>query len=307
MAKLLLHESSATPLKREGSVWSAVYITPGKGSSGTYSDEMLAEYAPAAFPVGTKHYFKHPDNPGDQRDPRDQWGVTIEGKGYENGKGYSGAIKVLPHWQTVVDSLAEAGQASLSIWAMGETDDDGNVTALIPDVQNTVDLVAYPGRPGSGLTEKMYESARAASEKPGVTSAHQDKKEGKMDEKVLEALNALIAKFDTFVTESKAAAQANVKAEADADAIEKAKSEAVESAVNSYGEKVEAIDAVEGLLASQKVSLLEAAKKGDDVAPLIEKAKAVIAEFEAKSKSSGYVTEGANKSDDFSVAGLVAE
>lgn len=294
MPKVLLHESSATPLKREGSVWSAIYITPGEGSSGKYSDEMLAEYAPAAFPVGTKHYFKHPDHPGDQRDPRDQWGVTIEGKGYENGKGYSGAIQVLPHWQTVVDSLAEAGQASLSIWAMGETDEDGNVTALYPDVQNTVDLVAYPGRPGSGLTEKMFESARAASGKPTV-EASAGEKEGNMDKEIKELLEALIAKFDTFVTESKTAAQADAKAEADADAIETA----VEAAVKSYGEKVKTIDAAEGLLPSQKKDLLAAAERGEDVAPLIESAKAIVTEAKKVlvESGSGYVVSTASDED----------
>jgi hypothetical protein len=46
---------------------------------------------------------------------------------------------------------------------MGETDKDGNVVALLPDRMNGVDLVSYPGLVGSGLVEKLYESAQRAA------------------------------------------------------------------------------------------------------------------------------------------------
>jgi hypothetical protein len=274
MGKKLLHESTATPLKREGGRWKATLLTPGQGSSAFYSEEALRSSVDA-FGNGTKNFFKHPEKPGDQRDPRDQWGVIPESVSYEDGVGIVAEIEILPHWKAVIDSLAEAGQASLSIWAMGETDEEGNLLALSPDVQNTVDLVAFPGRPGSGLTEKMYESAIAFSETDtGVTSA-QEEKEGNM-EKVLEAIAALDAKFVAFVTESLAAATANVKAEADADAVEKA----VESAVATYDEKVVAIEAAK-LFPSQAEAIRAEAVKGADIAPLIEAAKLVFAEATA--------------------------
>ena len=300
MAKKLLHESSATPLTRKGSQWRAVYITPGEGSSGKYAAEMLSEFGGVAFPKGTKHFFKHPDNPGDQRDPRDQWGVTAEDAAFVEGEGTVGLIDVLPHWKDVVDSLAEAGQASLSIWAMGETDDEGNVLSLSADTSNTVDMVAFPGRPGSGLTTKMYESARALSDKARVEASAEKQENGKpMEEK----LDKLIALFGTFVTESKTAAEAAVKAEADADAPEKVAAAAVEA----YRVADKAITTA-GLLESQVESLRTAAIAGADVAPLIESAKKIVAEFAALAESQaapagGRVVESGASDLDFEFSG----
>lgn len=302
----LLHESGAAALKREGANWLATLVTPGQGSSGFYDEAMLARDAPTTFPAGTKLFFKHPESDTEQRDPRDQWGFLGEDAFYESGAGVRGKIQVLEHWKPVVNALGEAGQASLSIYAMGESDEDGNVTQLLPDVQNSIDMVAYPGRPGSGLTEKMFESARAASSKtPDAASAqvHQ-KKEGNMEEelKALKALvESLVTQFAAFVTESKAAAKADAVAEANADVIEKA----VEEALSTYDEKVAAIDAAD-LLASQVESLRAAARAGQDVAPLIESAKKVVDEAKAtltESASHGYgrVVEGAGADDDFQI------
>jgi hypothetical protein len=69
----------------------------------------------------------------------------------------------MPHWKDFVEAVAP--HTGLSIYAMGEGDrnDDGEiiVESLVPNVQNSVDLVSYAGRPGSGLAEKLYESALA--------------------------------------------------------------------------------------------------------------------------------------------------
>ena len=61
---------------------------------------------------------------------------------------------------------------------MGEGDynDDGEVVveSLIPHTQNSVDLVSYPGRPGSKLADKLYEAAISMAE-----MAEYDKKKKK--------------------------------------------------------------------------------------------------------------------------------
>ena len=300
MAKKLLHESTTAPLVRNGSRWKAVLITPGQGSSANYSEAAL-EASVGAFAPGTKNFFKHPDNTSTQRDPRDQWGFIPESVAYEPGVGITAEIEILPHWKDVVEALAEAGQASLSIWAMGETDADGNLVALAEDSQNTIDLISFPGRPGSGLTTKMYESALAGYDpKDTAAASARELKEGNM-EKVIEAIAALDAKFTAFVTESKALAAANAVAEADADANEKA----VESAVTSYAEKVVAVEAAK-LFPSQAASILAEAAKGADIAPLIESAKTIFAEANASvrlDESAGGRRLGANETDDFSING----
>jgi hypothetical protein len=296
MSKKLLHESITTPLKREGSRWRAVLITPGQGSSANYSESAL-QASVSALGNGTKNWFKHPEKASDQRDPRDQWGVIPESVSYEPGVGLVAEIQVLPHWKELVDSLAEAGQAELSIWAMGDTDEQGNLISLTEDVQNSVDLVGYPGRPGSGLTEKMYESARAGSAQvPDVTSA-QVKKEGTMDKEILDALTALKTSFDTFATDSKETVKAVAQAEADAGAIDTA----VETAIESYDAKIAAITAAD-LLPSQVESLRAEAKLGHDVTPLIESAKKIVAEAKtlveaADAVVTGRVVEGAADAD----------
>lgn len=266
-----------------------------QGSSGYYSADVLREYGPKALAPGAKAFINHDPS----RNPKDMIGIYPDGATYQEGVGLVGDLEVFPHWKEFVETVGP--HAGLSIYMMGESDDDGNITALIPDQQNGVDLVSYPGLEGSGLVEKMYESARAASVKtPDAASAQVNQEEGNMEE-VLKELRALTALFSTFVTESKAAAKADAVAEADADAIGKA----VEAAVSAYDAKVKAIDAAD-LLPSQADSLRAEAKAGRDVAPLIESAKKIVDEAKAKLAETapgvyGRVVEGAGADDDFQI------
>ena len=298
MAKLL-KESGASALAKSGSRWRATLAVAGQGSSGFYTEEVLREFGPSALAPGAHAYVGHPTEQNPGRNPKDLIGTYPDGATYEEGVGLVGELDVLPHWADFVEAVAP--HTGLSIYMMGEQDADGNVTSLLPDRQNAVDLVSYAGLEGSGLATKLYESAHAASEQnTGVTSA-QDQKEGKMDKEILEAVQALASAFTTFVTESKAAATSVVKAEADADAVEKA----VESAVDAYSEKVTAINGAD-LLPSQVESLLADAKLGKDVAPLIESAKKIVTEakgFVSEQAGFGRVVEGAGATADYSVEG----
>lgn len=300
MTAQLLRESGGSLRAREGK-WSATLLTPGQGSSGFYSEEMLSEFGPKAFRKGTKLWFGHPkddEGPGD-RDPRDQWGVLDEDATYEPGEGVVGKIRLLPHWKDVVESLGD--QASLSIYAMGESDEDGNITALVEHVTNSIDIVSYPGREGSGLKKKL-EAARAAF-KPASTSAPEHTQEEHM-EKVLEAIKALSDRFDAFLAEQKEAAEKAAQAEADAKAAQEKVGDAVEAAVA----RVEAVKAAK-LLASLEAPLVEAAKRGEDVTEGLEAAKKVMEEAAAaaakpqdESRDSFYIHESADdKSDGFAL------
>jgi hypothetical protein len=162
MNNIIFKESSSAPT-RVGNTWRAVLITPGKGASGIYSESMLKEYGPIAFPKGTHSYVDHPSEEGEVRSPKNLIGVLSEDAKYEKGVGIVANIQVMPHWKEFVEAVAP--HTGLSIYAMGEgsQNDDGDVVveALIPNVQNSVDLVSYAGRPGSKLAEKLYESAIA--------------------------------------------------------------------------------------------------------------------------------------------------
>ena len=158
----LLVESGSAPVKN-GNHWRAVLITPGKGSSGVYTESMLREHGPKAFPKGTHSYVDHPAHEGEIRSPKNLMGVLAEDARFEPGVGLVAELEVMPHWKEFVEAVAP--HTGLSIYAMGDGKYDENgdmvVESLIPHVQNSVDLVSYPGRPGSKLADKLYEAAIA--------------------------------------------------------------------------------------------------------------------------------------------------
>lgn len=202
-ARRLLTESTPATLEKQGKRWKGVLARPGQGSSGFYSEDVLREYGPKALAPGAKAFIDH--NP--ERSVRDMVGVYPDGALYEDGVGLVGELEVFPHWADFVEAVAP--HAGLSIYMLGESDSDGNITELIPDRQNGVDLVSYPGLEGSELIEKLYESAKAADSHDGTTTVVQPQihsKENKMEIEALaakvdtlaESLEALLGKFDTL-------------------------------------------------------------------------------------------------------------
>lgn len=290
------HVTEKAALKKNGAVWDAVLITVGKGSSGDYTEEILENAAAnKVFPKGTKLWFKHKEWRGDQRDPRDQWGVLQEDARYE-GEALRGPVKILRHWVEVVESLAEEGQADLSIWAAAAVNEmDDSLVAILPNVTNSVDLVDYPGRPGSGLAQKI-ERARE-SYKPAATSAEEpNQKEIHMDEKDIKAIAAAVTEslkpIVDFVTNAKTAEEKEAQAKVDDQAVESA----VTEALTAYDEKVAAIKEAK-LFPSQEAALIAEARKGADVteaiaeaAKVVEEAKTVIGErADEDGESTSYV------------------
>lgn len=294
MSQKVLCESVGNFRASEGGKWSATLLSPGTGSSGVYAEEMLARDASVAFPKGTKLWWGHPkenEGPGD-RDGRDQWGVLDEDASFEPGEGIVGKIRILAHWKEVVESLGD--QASLSIYAMGESDKDGNVTALLEAATNSIDIVGYPGRPGSGLKQKL-EAARAASAQPATTSAagsSNNALEAQMELKEVEALfdkklAEALAPITTFLAEEGARRQAEADAAAGNDDV----TEAVEAAVAA----VEAVKAAK-VLPSFESKLIESAKSGADITADLAFAVTVTAEAGKAPNAesgSGYVHESA--------------
>jgi hypothetical protein len=176
----LLTESSSAPVK-SGNNWRAVLITPGTGSSGVYTEEMLREYGPDAFKKGTHSYVDHPRNEEDIRSPKNLIGVLAEDARYEDGVGLVAELDVMPHWKEFVEAVAP--HTGLSIYAMGEGNynDDGEVVVenLVPHVQNSVDLVSYPGRSGSKLVDKLYEAAISMASSESYHTDDEDEKKKK--------------------------------------------------------------------------------------------------------------------------------
>jgi hypothetical protein len=162
----LLSESSNSTLTKNGKRWKATLAVPGQGSSGFYSENVLKEFGPQALAPGAKAFIDHDST----RSPKDMIGIYPDGAWWDDETGsLVGELEVFPHWSDFVEAVGP--HAGLSIYMMGETDADGNVTTLIPDQMNGVDLVSYPGLAGSGLVEKLYESAKA---KLATEDSHMD-------------------------------------------------------------------------------------------------------------------------------------
>lgn len=218
MTKQLLHESSSTLVENTGKgTYKVLLITPGRGSSGIYSEEMLRAYGPEAFPAGSHSYIDHLGE-GEQRSTLKMIGV-YENDAYWDDElgGLVSDLKPFSHFKQFVEEVAPHAGFSISAQGNGEmiTEDSGEkifrVDELLPDITNSVDLVSYAGR-GGRLVESLLQEAltnSAQSESSAGTG-----KEGKEDMATLEErFIALAEKFDGFVSAQEAAATAEVTEE----------------------------------------------------------------------------------------------
>ena len=261
MTEKILRESVTEAPVKTGKRWRVIVARPGQGSSGNYSEEVFRRDAHKIIAPGGQAFINHDDS----RNPKDMLGVYPEGSFWsEEDKAVVSELSVFSHWEAFVDEVGP--HCGISLYALGEQDDQGNVTAFIEDRLNGADLVARPGLVGSGLAEKLYESAIAGSGKT-TTTAVEERERNKMElEKVVEAVEALTAQVADLVADKKKAEAAEAQTEADATAVAEA--------LASFKAAVKAVDEAD-LLEVQRESILAAAERGDDVAPLIEAAKAV--------------------------------
>lgn len=260
-----IRESVSEAPVRKGNRWRVIVARPGKGSSGSYSEDMFRRDAEKIIAPGGQMFINHEDS----RNPKDMVAIYPEGSFWdEDEKAVVAEAEVFSHWKSFVEEVGP--HCGVSLYALGESDEDGNITAIIEDRLNGADLVSRPGLVGSGLAEKLYESAKMVESnvEPGVTSA-QETKGIKMDQETKDAFAALHALIAPLVAKEEASVATAAQVEADEAAVAKA--------VESYDAAVKAIDEAE-LLPSQIDSLRAEAKKGNDVAPLIEAAKAVKAD-----------------------------
>ena len=171
----IIESVAANPVKK-GSRWLVCLAKPGQGSSGFYSEEVLRETGPIAFPPKTKAYFGH--NPPEKRDPRDQLGTYPDGAFWNEESGELQAyLQPYKRWQPVIEEMGS--DLELSIYAAGNKDDAGNVVELLADRVNSIDAVGYGGLVGSAVKEQvesLVESARAEYTDLVPTSAWETKR-----------------------------------------------------------------------------------------------------------------------------------
>lgn len=258
MAKnLILTEAVKAPVKKQGNRWLVTVATPGQGSSGFYSEELLREQGPKALHPGAQSFVTHDPS----RNPKDMIGVFPDGGFWNEEKGVLQAeLEVHPHWVDFVEAVGP--HCGMSLYMHGKTDDEGNVIELTPNEYNGCDLVSRPGLAGSGLDEKLYESLKA--------DAHAKAEEDEHMQELTKKVEALTDMFAQFVASHQEKKEDEVSPE-----------DLVAEALDTYQAAITEIDKAD-LLPSQVEDLRERAKEGKDVAPLIESAKKINAELKAQ-------------------------
>lgn len=276
---IAIRESVTEAPVKKGNRWRVIVARPGQGSSGFYSEDLFRRDAHKIIAPGGQSFINHDDS----RNPKDMIGTFPEGSRWsEEDKAVVSELEVFSHWKDFVEEVGP--HCGISLYALGEADEDGNVTAINEDRLNGADLVARPGLIGSGLAEKLYESAKAQTvEKPSVTSAQEERKL-EMEKDVEERFSALEALLTSLVTEKQTAQEATAQVAAD--------EKVVEERLGAYDAAVEAIEAAE-LPADAAKALRAEARKGTDVAPLIEFAKSV------KDGEAQRIAEAADQGRDF--------
>lgn len=263
----------------EDGTWKVRLISEGKGSSGTYSAEFLESNHSALDDL-----LSFTNHPGDWEGPQTRDFTMIAGEVVGSTwieRDERGLVAVYgnyrpdPEHKDKLERYKSKLGVSIYIEGSGYYDEDSSefmVDWFNPeDPYASLDVVIAAGARGR-FEESMREMYSKRVENTSSRLAEENKEKGMTLEKDVEerfdALSALIQGLVSSKQESAQAAadQALVTAEAD---------KRVEAIVASLA-AVESARA--DLLPSQVASLVESAKRGDDVAPAIESAKAIATE-----------------------------
>lgn len=294
-ALLREHTQHAELSKVADNLFEVTLITEGKGSSGTYSKELLREFGPATFGENVPNFFNHV---GFWEDPSDRDIRTAAAKIVESwytDEGGEGKVKAkIEVYKDHVDFVEFFMKSfGMSIFAEGTAEFDEATGELMVKSFNTadpyrsVDFVVAPGARGS-IDKKIKESAPAekqakilesmrffesqASNKPSTASVVEETTKGTVMDKDIEER---FAKLETLLTNAIESKTVQVQAEADASAVDAEVAKRVESIKGS----VAAVEAVKAdLLPSLYTSLTERAYTGKDIAVDIEQAKVITKE-----------------------------
>jgi len=156
---------TAAPTPSKGGRMLIQLITPGDGSSGVYTADVLESAARAeVFPAGTLMFADHPgaqeDRDRPERSIRDVAGVLTEAARWD-GTALVAEARTYEPWSSVLAQMHDAIGVSIRASArVDETDDRGRpvIAELVEGI--SVDFVTYPGR--GGAIREVYESKRPA-------------------------------------------------------------------------------------------------------------------------------------------------
>jgi hypothetical protein len=291
MTKTLVESRGAGSVKApaaDGS-FEVVLIAPGQGSSGYYSEELIREYAPQAWPKGTHVYLDHLKE-GETRSPERLLGALVEDTVIDPVTGEAkNRFKPLSKHREWVEEVREYVGLSISAQGDGHAGEVNGrntliVESLYPDIQNTVDIVSYAGRGGRFLESLLTEANQESTQVESSAGATKGNETMALEEKV-DHLTSIVEGLVAKITASESA---------DAQVAE------VEEAVKAErGKVVEAAKAVADaeLTESQRTALYSRIEAGDyDVTAALAEYKALREELVADLEAHALVEAGASAS-----------
>lgn len=279
-------------------------IREGKGSTATYTREFLQNNKDIF--ANRPMYLSHPTDKTKpwERNVDHIAGRTAKLVEYKVVDGVAGLYSEVTPREKYRDLVEEFGDLfGISVFAPdsnGVEDENGEyiVESVVESPLISVDLVPAAG--AGGRFEALVESITAIEQnKPGVTSASQEKEEMETNKEILEGFAALKTLVESLIAKLDGNAQAEAQAKVDAEAV----TAAVTEALTEFDSKRKVIEEAE-LLPSQRETLIEAARKGEDITPLVESAKKVYDEAKSLSESFEGRSFGAGKVEDWTVAGV---
>lgn len=271
----ILSETVKNGVTKKGNRYLVTIAKPGKGSTGTYTEEMLREYGPIAFPPGVRSYMGHEEP--HKRNPKDLVGKFPEGAFWNEEEGaLQGVLEARnPLLAGFIEDMYEDLDMSMYVLDFDKDPNSDEITRLGYTRANSIDIVGIGGIEGAGIKELVESYSTADTSTDEAVEENRKKMEIKELGDLVKGLAAEITEVKTFISEQKDAA----KAEADKKAEVKTVEESVSEAVAAYDAKIAQIEeARKDLTASQIESLRSLAKEGADVAPVIEQYRNFVKE-----------------------------
>lgn len=228
-------------------------LTPGLGATAYYSEAVIKRDAPKAFPKGTHVYLTHQREASGEPSPEKLLGTLVQDTTIRESDGAAvNRFKPMKRWAEFVEDVHE--HVGLSICAGGTATIgtmEGRQVKMAESIEyhisNSVDMVSYPGRAGSGFVESAFaQYAENVQTEPSASGKQKEESNMELDEKV-DSLVESVAALKTLVESAlpKAPAKEEVDAEkAVADAV--AATRIVESAEVPAEVKDKLIESIKG-------------------------------------------------------------
>lgn len=180
----LIEDAKRLEADKDGS-YPVVLISPGQGSSGFYTEEVIREYAPAALPKGSHVYLDHLKE-GETRTPERLLGTLIEDTQVDEEGNAVNRFKPLSKHAEWIEEVRPHVGLSISVHGTGREEViDGRKTVVVetldPHITNTVDLVSYAGRGGRFLESYLEEAIQDSKPNPAETSAGTEEGKNSME------------------------------------------------------------------------------------------------------------------------------